>query len=283
MSSSDDHDHNRELPQYALNELWQMYLTTGDVPKGAGRPWFMSRRLRPLIKRLPANPRCRLCDYPFEGAGGFVARSLLGVAPSTLNPLICNVCESAIQEYGGGAEIELSLLFADVRGSTTIAEKLSPAEFSRLIDRFYTAASQVLFWKYGLLEKLIGDEVAGFFVPGIAGPQHARVAIEAGQEILRATGHTDPAGPWVPVGVGVHTGVAYVGAVGAGGGVPDITVLGDAVNTAARIASQAGAGELLFSEAARDAAGLPNAGLETRHLSLKGRSEPIDVWVKQAA
>ena len=87
----------------------------------------------------------------------------------------------------------------------------------------------------------------------------------------------------MPVGVGVHTGVAYVGAVGAGGGVPDITVLGDAVNTAARIASQAGAGELLFSEAARDAAGLPNAGLETRHLSLKGRSEPIDVWVKQVA
>jgi adenylate cyclase len=275
-----DHDHDHEQP-YELNELWRQYLTTGDVPKDAGRPWFMSRALRPLVRRLPANPRCRLCDYPFKGAGGLVARSLLGIERSTLNPLICNICEIAIREYKGGAELELSLLFADVRGSTSIAEKLSPAEFSRVIDRFYTAASQVLFEKYGLLEKLIGDEVAGFFVPGIAGREHAQVAIKAGEAILRATGHGDREGPWIPVGVGVHTGVAYVGAVGSGGGVPDITVLGDAVNTAARIASQAGAGELLFSEASRAAAGLDSTGLEARHLALKGKSEVTDVWVKK--
>src|SRR5258705_10070605 len=90
------------------------------------------------------------------------------------------------------------------------------------------------FMTRALLEKLIGDEVAGFFVPGFAGADHARVAVEAGEEILRATGHGEAGGPWVPVGVGVHTGLAYVGAGGAGGGVPDITVLGDAVNTASR-------------------------------------------------
>ena len=282
MASTDEHhhDHDHEQP-YELNDLWHAYLTTGDVPKEAGRPWFMLRSLRPLVRRLPSNPRCRLCDYPFKGAGGFVARSMLGIERSTLNPLICNICEFAIREYKGGAELELSLLFADVRGSTSIAEKLSPAQFSRIIDRFYTAASQVLFEKYGLLEKLIGDEVAGFFVPGIAGKDHARVAIEAGEAILRETGHGEANGPWIPVGVGVHTGVAYVGAVGSGGGVPDITVLGDAVNVAARIASQAGAGELLFSEASRAAARLDSTGLEARHLSLKGKSEATDVWVKK--
>lgn len=273
------HDHSDQ--QRMVNEMWRTYLTTGDMPKDMGAPWFMSKKLRPVIKRLPSNPRCRLCDYPFGGLGGFVARSVLGIRTSTLNPRLCNICEDAVREINGGAEIELSLLFADVRGSTTIAETMSPAAYSRIIDRFYTAASQALFWKNALLEKLIGDEVAGFFVPGIAGLDHARVAIDAAQEILRVTGHGDPGGPWAPVGVGVHTGLAYVGAVGAGGGVPDITVLGDAVNTAARIAAQAAAGEVLFSEASRAAAGLPDTGLETRHLNLKGRTEPIDVWVRK--
>jgi adenylate cyclase len=278
---NDHHEHSD--PKRQLEEIWRYYLTTGDMPKAMGAPWFMARSLKPLIKRLPSDPRCRLCDLPFNGLGGFVTRSILGVSASTLNPHVCNICEEGLRQFNCGAEVEVSLLFADVRGSTSMAEKVSPAEFSRVINRFYTAASKVIFWKNGLLEKLIGDEVAAFFVPGFAGADHARVAVEAGVEILSATGHADPQGPWVPVGVGVHTGLAYVGAVGAADAKPDITVLGDAVNTAARIASQAAAGEVLFSEAARTAANLPNAGLEARHLSLKGRSEPIDVWVRKAA
>lgn len=278
MSSTDDPDSKRQL-----EEAWRYYLTTGDVPKDMGAPWFMARGLKPLIKRLPSDPRCRLCDLPFHGLGGFVTRSFLGIKVSPLNPHICNICEDALRHFNTGAEVEVSLLFADVRGSTTIAEKLSPAEFSRVIDRFYNAATKVVFWKNGLLEKLIGDEVAAFFVPGFAGADHARVAIEAGAEILRATGHADPHGPWIPVGVGVHTGLAYVGAVGAADAKPDITILGDSVNTAARIASQAAAGELLFSETTRAASNYPNTGLEARHLALKGRSEPIDVWMRKAA
>lgn len=209
-----------------------------------------------------------------------MARALFGLTPSKMNPQLCNICEHTAAVFRGGAEVEMSLLFVDVRGSTTIAENQSPAEFSRLIDRFYQATAKVLYKKNALLEKLIGDEVTAFFVPGIAGPGHARVAIEAGEEILRVTGHADPRGSWVPVGVGVHTGLAFVGAVGAADSAPDISVLGDTVNTAARIASQAAAGELLFSDAARSAAGIQTGGLAARHLSLKGRTEPVDVWVK---
>jgi len=267
--------------QHQAEEIWRTYMTTGQMPDYLGPPWYMKRFMRPVARWLPSEPRCRICDYPFQGIGGFMARALFGLTPSKMNPQLCNICEATAHAFRGGAEVEMTLLFVDVRGSTTIAEHQSPAEFSRLIDRFYQAASKVLYKKNALLEKLIGDEVTGFFVPGIAGPDHARLAIEAGEEILRVTGHADPAGAWVPVGVGVHTGLAFVGAVGAADSPPDISVLGDTVNTAARIASQAGAGELLFSEAARTAAGFKNDGLEARHLSLKGRTEPIDVWVKK--
>lgn len=82
----------------------------------------------------------------------------------------------------------------------------------------------------------------------------------------------------MPVGVGVHTGRAFVGAVGAAG-VSDITALGDDVNLTARLASLAQAGEILVTESARTAAGVSAGSLEPRHLELKGRSAPVDAWL----
>jgi adenylate cyclase len=196
-----------------------------------------------------------------------------------LNPQICNECEQFAARYQGGAEIELSLLFADVRGSTGLAEKMSPSAFSDLINRFYRASTGVLFRSNALVEKLIGDGVTAFFVPGIAGSDHAEVAITAAQSILRATGHENPDGPWIPVGVGVHTGVAFVGAVASEDGVVDITALGDAVNTAARLASEAQRGEIVVSEETISAASSRHNDVASRQLQLKGRAQPVKVKV----
>jgi adenylate cyclase len=160
---------------------------------------------------------------------------------------------------------------------------MAPADFGRLINRFFYAATRELFKSNGMVEKLIGDAVTGFFVPGIAGPEHARMAVVAAQSILRATGHGDPEGPWVPVGVGVHTGNAYVGAVSSGGGASDISVLGDTANTGARLASLAGPGEVVLSEATRAAAGLEPEGIEPRELQLRGRQAPVAAWVIRVA
>jgi adenylate cyclase len=200
-----------------------------------------------------------------------------------MNPMLCNTCEEFAKRYHGGAEIELSLLFADVRGSTNLAETMSALEFSKLINRFYNAASHVMVHSDALIDKIIGDQAAGIYVPGFAGPEHARRALEAAQEILRATGHTHGGSPWIPLGVGVHTGTAFVGAVGSAGGTSDITVLGDAANTAARLASSAGQGEILISEAAYSAAGLDFGELEVRNLELKGKSQPVRVHVLTAS
>jgi adenylate cyclase len=116
-------------------------------------------------------------------------------------------------------------------------------------------------------------------VPGIAGPQHAQKAIEAALMILRDTGHADPGGPWIPVGVGVHTGIAYLGTVGTRGGAIDFTALGDAPNVAARLASNAAAGEVLISDVAWEAAGSGLPAAEAQTLHVKGRSQPVQVRV----
>src|SRR4030067_1290865 len=117
---------------------------------------------------------------------------------------------------------------------------MSPLDYGKLVNRFYNPATQVMVRTDALIDKIIGDQVAAMYVPGFAGAAHARRALEAAQEILRATGHARPEGPWIPLGAGVHTGTAFVGSVGTEGGTSVITVLGDAPQTTGRLASTAG-------------------------------------------
>ena len=129
---------------------------------------------------------------------------------------MCQSCLPFLSTHHGGAEIECTLLFADIRGSTTIAESMSSTDFHHLLDRFYTVASEVVFEHDGTVDKFVGDELVAMFVPLLSGEHHAAAAIEAARALLRATGHADPAGPWVPLGAGVHTAVTWFGAVGQG-------------------------------------------------------------------
>jgi len=203
---------------------------------------------------------------------------LMGRRRWAKNPKYCGICFRLLEEQHGGAEIECSLLFADVRGSTTMAEAITPAAFSRLMARFYETATAVLVERDAIVDKFVGDEVMALFIPAVAGEQHARRAVDAAQALLRATGHEDSAGPWLPVGAGVHTGTAFVGSIGETIQA-EITALGDVVNTAARLASSAAGGEILVTDAAALAAGFDASALEHRQLELKGKSLATDVIV----
>jgi adenylate cyclase len=269
---------NGEQAERALT-LWRAYLTGDHSHLDA-----QAKAMRRLFNRLPSANRCRVCNAPFQGLGGKVVSLFgFGTGRSSLNPSLCDRCEKIVKHYQVGTEIELSLLFADVRGSTPLAEEIGASAFHHLINRFYTASTDVLVQTNALIEKMIGDEVAGLYVPGIAGQDHARTAINAARALLEATGHTDPDGPWIRVGAGVHTGTAYVGAVGSSQSVSDITVLGDVANTAARLASQAGAGEILVTEETCLAAGQNLEHCESRQLQLKGHSQIVPVRVIQVS
>ena len=183
------------------------------------------------LRFLPSSPRCRLCKAPFRGPGGAIFRRY-GFSPWPKNPNICGRCFQALEvaahgcppsEDGrfAGAEIELSMLFADVRGSSKIARETSSMEFTRLMNRFYRVSSEVLFAMNAVVEKFVGDEVVGLFIPVLTGPEHARVAVETARRLLDATGHGTADGPWVPIGAGVHTGRAFVGIVSSGATSPD--------------------------------------------------------------
>jgi adenylate cyclase len=260
-----------ESSDQALSEAeWRALLTNPNPVLRRRRFWG----------RLPSPPRCKWCTRPFGGPGG-VAMRAIGLGPWTKNAKYCTGCFRELRRSHGGAEVECSLLFADVRGSTPLAESMEPREFNRLMGRFYDTATDVLVGYDAIVDKFVGDEVIGIFVPSMAGPQHARRAIDAARELLGRTGH-DTEMPWVPVGVGVNTGLAYVGAVGEG---PDteLTAMGDTVNTTARLASAAGAGEILVTGTAAANADLVSLAAERRTLALKGKTEPVEVQVVSVA
>jgi adenylate cyclase len=251
--------------------FWRDYLTHPDS---------MQRMGRRLFSKIPSSPRCLQCAAPFTGPGAPIMR-LIGKRQSSANPNACTTCHDFMVKHHGGAEIESSLLFADIRGSTTLAEGMSSGEFRELLDRFYTTASGVVFAHDGMVDKFVGDELVATWPPFMNGDQHPAHAIAAAQALLRATGHADPGGPWVPVGAGVHSGRMWFGAVGVGGHT-ELTVVGDTVNTAARLAAVAGPGEILVSVEAATAAGL-DPDLPRRSLELKGKAEATDVVTLRVA
>jgi adenylate cyclase len=252
-------------PDHADDEFWREYLTRGHP---------VERRIRGVFKLIPQGPRCQLCAAPFHGVGAPVMR-LIGKGPADRNPKLCDGCFTFLLKHRGGAEVDCTMLFADIRGSTTIAEGMSSTEYRGLLDRFYTVASEVVFDHDGTIDKFVGDELVAIFFPLLTGDRHAICGVEAAQDLLRATGHADPGGPWVPIGAGLHTARTWFGAVGQGSHI-ELTMLGDAVNVAARLASRAAAGEILVTTDTAASAGL-DPTLERRSLELKGKSLATEV------
>ena len=131
---------------------------------------------------------------------------------------------------------------------------MRPAEFRALMGRFYDEAFAALIDFNAIVDKFVGDEVIGIFIPAYTGREHARHAIEAAQRLLEVTGHGRSEDPWIRIGIGVNTGVAFVGSVGQGLDT-ELTAMGDAVNVTARLAAEAGPGEILVTAAAAGGAG----------------------------
>lgn len=245
---------------------WREYLEQGEAYVRVGRRVFGA---------LPKDPRCRICAAPFAGLGAPIMR-VIGRRPSDGNPNVCTACQNELIKHHGGAEVTGTMLFADIRGSTSMAERMSPGEFKDLLERFYLAASRAVIEHDGAIDKFVGDELVAMFYPALAGERHAAAAVDAARSILAATGHGTQAGPWVPVGAGVHSGRVWFGAVGEAPHV-ELTALGDPVNTAARLAAAAGAGEIVVSAETAAQAGLADG--ERRSLQVKGKEQAIEVVI----
>jgi adenylate cyclase len=248
------------------SEQWRKILTEGHRPLGIARH---------LYRHIPSAPRCKVCGNPFGGVGGRVF-AVAGYTRSRKNPNLCSRCCDTLPP--GGAEVDIAVLFADVRGSTGLGEHAGAGAFAEQLNRFYAVATAVLLKHDGLIDKMIGDEVMALFIPGISGPDYRRRAVEAALDVMRSVGYGSGDGPWLSLGIGVNAGTAYVGNVGPSG-VVDFTALGDTVNVAARMQEIAGGGEVVIAEQVHEDLASLVPGARRQTFELRGRQEPLEALV----
>lgn len=206
---------------------------------------------RGFHSRLPSPPRCRLCKAPFKGLGGLYLR-FKGKARAKRNPNFCNACDIFLENHPGGAEVPMSILYADIRKSTEFVRTHPPAEVSRRTNKFLELATHAITEADGFVVAFYGDCVVANWPPGFSGEAYVQRAIETAQLIAKASAEAD-----IPVGIGVHMGEAYMCSVEAAqGSFRDVSIFGEVVNLVARLSDAAGPGEVLVSAAAGDAVGL---------------------------
>ena len=174
----------------------------------------------------------------------------------------------------------ISIMFVDVRGFTAMAERIMPEEAVSWLKPFYRLAAREVFEMDGTLDKMVGDQVMAFFGAPFNPDDHATRAVRVALNIVFGVKKVAGEGAELPVGGGVATGEVYMGNVGEGE-VRDFTVIGDAVNTAARLQAAAGPGEVLVTEDTYQAVSTEFATLGQRTLELKGKEAPLVAYALQ--
>ena len=234
---------------------------------------------------------CRGCwqqlhlPVPLRGIAALPFR-MFGIRPSRMNPNTCTVCEMMFTKVMRATKIsvDVTVLFADLRGYTAMSQSLSVDQIAALLDVFYDECAAAI-WEYdGLLNKTIGDAIMAVFNFPIRHQDHAARAVEAAREIQRrchAQCHLLAASlacgeDALGVGIGIDSGTVSFGEFGRSH--RDLTAIGMVVNTAARAQATAQPGEVLVTRAVRDRSGSSLEASEGRMYPLKGIAEPVELY-----
>jgi class 3 adenylate cyclase/DNA-binding NarL/FixJ family response regulator len=204
-------------------------------------------------------------------------KTLASFVPQQLADRLAAQPEIAIEPQ----EVEVSVLFSDIRGFSTLAERLPARDVAAVVGKHLSAMAEVVLSLGGMIDKFQGDAVMVVFGAPEPTLDHAEqalrcaIAMQARQTELNAEGW-DADVPELGVGIGVNTGPVIAGTVG-GGGRLEYTVVGDAVNVAQRLQSEAAGGEIVAAASTVKAApGVVCESIGPRYV--KGREEPVEVF-----
>jgi adenylate cyclase len=183
----------------------------------------------------------------------------------------------------GGINQKVSIMFADIRGFTSLSEKMEPEKVVEILNNYFTHVTDIIFDHGGTLDKYLGDGVMALFGAPVAKGKDAENAVFAAQGIQRLVVELNrdaSARKWpeLQVGIGINTGIVTAGNIGSPRRI-DYTVIGDTVNSASRLMSNAPGGSIIISQAT--AADLTEGKFSLRALEplmVKGKSEPIKVF-----
>jgi adenylate cyclase len=196
--------------------------------------------------------------------------------------LVEQVVQGKLQLEKGGKRAEVTLLFADIRGFTSMSETRTPEEIVRMLNEYFEIMVDVIFRHQGTLDKFVGDEIIALFGAPVGIPNAELCAIECALEMLKvlkdwnrvrmAEGLNE-----IKIGIGVNTGTVVTGAIGSSRAL-QYTAIGDAVNIAARLCSNAKADQLLVAEGTYKQVMNRVAAVRLPPLKVKGKEKELDVF-----
>jgi adenylate cyclase len=182
----------------------------------------------------------------------------------------------------GGEKRPVAVLFSDIRGFTALSESMSPHEMATLLTEYFTEMVECVFRHGGMLDKFIGDAVMAQWGAPLGNVDDADRAMRAAMEMMEALAMLNArwrgqGRPTLEIGIGLNYGEAFAGNIGSERRL-EFTVIGDTVNTASRLCSAAGAGEILLSDEMRRALTTPPPLAECPPMELKGKSQPVPIY-----
>ena len=182
-----------------------------------------------------------------------------------------------------GQKRDITVLFSDIRGFTTLSERRNPQQVVDLLNRYFSLQVEVIFRHGGTLDKYIGDAIMAFWGAPVDQPDHARRALAAARDMEKALLNFKTAlgdeGKDFDVGIGLCSGDAVVGAIGAPAHRLAYTVIGDTVNTASRIeGATKGRARILVSEATVRAVGDAARFVDHGWVALKGKEDKVHLY-----
>lgn len=186
------------------------------------------------------------------------------------------------QIHLGGENQVASILFTDIRSFTPMSENMQPQQVVELLNEYFTAMTDLIFEHGGTLDKYLGDGIMAIFGAPLARPDDADRAVKTAMEMQRALVRLNEA--WaargqapIRVGMGVNTGPVTAGNIGSTKRM-DYTVIGDAVNVASRLCSNAAGGQILISEITHTALRGPLPATKLNPIKVKGKEAPVEVF-----
>lgn len=211
---------------------------------------------------------------------------LLGIKPSQMNPNLCTICETMFTRVKRKKQliIPATILFADLRGYTSLSQSTETEEVVGMLHNFYDACASVVWERDGIVNKFIGDAVLAIFNFPIMREDHVRQAVLAGIDLQKRCAETkrlmvsnaDSKAYSVGVGIGIHTGQASIGEVGTA--YKDFTIIGSVVNMASRIQGTAQPGEVLVTEEVYGQVADLFPGAANHTYQLKGIATPVKAY-----
>jgi class 3 adenylate cyclase len=240
-------------------------------------------------------PRAKICigcwqqlgiPVPLRGPASIPFRAF-GIRPSRMNPNTCTICELMFTRIMKARKVTLdvTVMFADLRGYTALSQSHSDDSVSSLLDAFYDECAEAVWAVDGFVNKTIGDAIMAIFNFPVRHPDHAGRAVQAARELQRrcrarrdllVAARTGLDGSELGVGVGIDTGEVSFGEYGRAHRA--LTAIGTVVNVAARAQAAAQAGEILVTQAVRDGVPDGTGEAEGRAFRLKGFEAPVRLY-----